>query len=115
MTFKFHHPYLKLERPSFTTIRGKSTSTQAGWMVICEHKAIQFKARVSSVERMILKNISLEVLQNDMQHDGYQGKVWTPHSKFQAMDFLNTFRVGNYPKLTMDSEVAVITLVKIIN
>lgn len=118
--FSFSHPYYKLERRCFTTIRGHSTAGQykEGQIVELIQSATLpsngsgvslGKAKIVMIEVIEISKISIEILQDDGNFPGFSIRT--------AWDFvglINSFRQYEKSKIkSLETKVAVFYLEKI--
>ena len=116
--FTFRHAYHKLGRPVFTTIRGKGhfKKLKVGQRVLLECPSAssggiwrgQAAALVTGLELRRVRELPLELLKADAE---WPGNTIGEHQHF--INLLNSFRAPAWDRVTMDSELTVITLEKI--
>jgi len=111
----FRHRYYKLEKPEFTTIRGKGKFKQLkiGQTVLVEMPGhsftgrVGFAATVQGLELRRVRDMAIEFLKADAE---YPGCCISTHQQF--VNLLNSFRAPQWAQVTVDSEMTIITLRK---
>jgi len=104
----FAHAYHKLLSRRFTTIRGRSWfNRKAGQRVSVKTPDDSFEADVVSVEMRRIADMSVEFLKADAEYPGY-----VIRDRLDFVDLLNSFIPKHWgrPPVTVDSEMAVVTL-----
>lgn len=106
----FQHRYAKLAKPEFTTVRGPSFALHLRPASVAAARTpdAEFPVEVVSVRYAKLRDIPVELLREDVR--GHADVA--DHAGFAAV--INSFRTKPWmPKVTLDSELAVITLRKV--
>lgn len=110
-TLPFVHPYYKLQRDAFTTIRGKTYAkkfhigeTIQLLLIGCSPRQ-DVQAKVTGLEVKRVQDIPLPVLQVDAEYPGFR---IPNHQAF--VDLLNSLRRSFMPQARLDSEVTIIHL-----
>lgn len=107
---KFRHRYYKLERPVFTTIRGKAQfkRIKVGDIQEVVTPSGMFKAKVINLELARVGDMLVSFLKLDAEYPGF-----TINSHDDFVRLLNSFRSPTWSQVTIDSELTIITLEKI--
>lgn len=113
LVIPFYHHYDKFKEPMFTTIRGKTFGKgklKVGKSVRCEifeSPKATILAVVEDFKQQVVADIGLDVLAQDGR---YPGCEIADHSAF--CDLVNSLRKSWMPRLTLDSIVTIITLLR---
>ena len=108
---KFRHNYFKLAKDEFTTIRGKAQfkRLKVGKTVWVETPTERFEAMIKGLELKRVADMGLDFLKADAEYPGFVIEC--------PLDFatlLNSFRAPAWTQVTLESELNIITLKKII-
>ena len=96
---------------SFVEIRGLSILDRVSQNQIVElllHRKHFCHAKIINIRKLPIQNLSIGFLRELVEYPGYHLHC---HSDF--LDFLNSFRDEKYPRATLDSDVALLTFIKI--
>jgi hypothetical protein len=110
MNIPFGHPYYKLEKSRFTTIRGKSwmKKLKIGDEVTISTLNGKFLAHVEFLQVSRIVDLSLEMLKMDAEYPGL-----VINTKTDFVNLINSLRSYYMPVATLESQVTVITLLRV--
>jgi hypothetical protein len=108
---KFRHSYYKLAKAEFTTIRGRGQfkKLKIGNTVWVETPTERFEAMIICLELKRVADMGLAFLKADAEYPGF-----VIESPMDFVTLLNSFRAPAWTQVTLDSELTIITLKKII-
>lgn len=106
----FRHPYFKLSKPEFTTVRGKGhfKKLKVWQTIVCEKPGGKFKAVVKALELRHLRDMSVDFLKADAEYPGC-----TITTREQFANLINSLRAPFWSQVGLDTELTIITLATI--